>query len=115
MAEVATVKKRSKTEEMESEIESLKRANIAALAEVEELEDKIVGLEASKQRLLDKRSDTLTEDVVLQFIKTKAEEFNPDKVVRGERCGPGVLRHACHRYQQLVGMVNQAIAENEKK
>ena len=112
---VATKNKKSKTEEMEAEIESLQRANIAALAEVEELEDKIAGLEASKQRLLDKRADTLTEDVVLQFIKTKAEEFNPDKVLRGERCGPGVLRHACHRYQQLTALVTQAIAANEKK
>ena len=115
MTPTVTATKKSKTQEMEDKIEALERANIAALAEVEELEDKLVALNASKQRLLDKRSDVLTEEVVLEFIRKESEAYDPSKVLRGVRCGPVVMRSACHLFNNLSALVKQAIAENEKK
>ena len=115
MTPTTTAPKKSKTQEMENEIEILKRANVVALTRVEELELDIVGAEAKRQLLLDKRSDVLTEEVVLEFIRKESEAYDPSKVLRGVRCGPVVMRSACHLFNNLSALVKQAIAENEKK
>lgn len=104
---MTTATKGSRTQEMESEIESLKRALKTAGAREEELEDQIVGLESQKDRLRDKRSDVLTDDVVLGFIKKKSEEFDPANLKRGDRKGPARMRQICHLFNQLKGAVEQ--------
>lgn len=104
---MTTATKGSKTQEMESKIEALERAINVAAAREEELEDQIVALDAQKNRLVDKRSDVLTDEVVLGFIKKKSAEYDPDKVVRGDRSSPGRMRQICHLFNQLKGAVEQ--------
>ena len=104
---MTTTTKGSKTQEMEAKIEALERAVNTAAVREEELEDQIVAIEAQKSRLLDKRSDVLTNDVVLEFIKKKAEEFNPDNLKRGDRTSPVRMRQICHLFNQLTGAAAQ--------
>ena len=104
---MTTTAKGSKTQEMEAKSEAQERAILAAGVREEELEDQIVALEARNTRLTDKRSDALTDDVVLNFIKKKAEEFNPDKLQRGDRTSPARLRQICHLYNQLIGAASE--------
>lgn len=102
-----TATKVSKTQEMQDEIESLKTSLRDESALVDERENEIVALEAQNKRLLDKRSDVLTDDVVMDFIAKKSKEYDPDKVVRGERSGNGRVRQICHLFNQLKGAVEQ--------
>lgn len=109
---MATATKKSTADEMQAEIESLHRAQTASLAKEDELENKLVAAEAVNSRLLEKRADLMTDEVVVEFIKKKAAEYDPSKVVRGQRVGPGAMRTLCHLYNQLVGAIEQHVKES---
>ena len=103
-----TASKGTATAELEKKISTLQDKNDTQAAQIDEYEEKICELEASKKRLIEKRGDEVSDDAVMAFIAKKAKEYDPDKAERGApRRGPKAVREISHLFSRLRDAVKQ--------